>query len=101
MMSTTLPSMEVGWMQAWGALGSPNIGIVRVCEEYGFYVSFIVQCRSHYAWKHLMTRFYRTQPLALFLVANNRIIESKHPYSYSRIWQNSYSDPPHIRFVYS
>ena len=34
----------------------------------------------------------------LFFVANNRIIESKHSYSCSRIWQESYSEPPYIRF---
>ena len=39
--------------------------------------------------------------LVLFLVANNRIIESKYPYLYSRIWQKLYSDLPYIRFVYS
>ena len=39
--------------------------------------------------------------LALFLVANNRIIESKHPYSYSRIRIKPYSNSPHIQFVYS
>ena len=38
--------------------------------------------------------------LALVLVANNRIIESKHPYSYSRIWQEPYSNSPYIQFVY-
>ena len=36
-----------------------------------------------------------------FVFANNRIIGSEHPYSYLRIWQEPYSNPPYIQFVYS
>ena len=57
LMSTRLPSMVVGWMQTWRALGSPNSwqeccwlsfwgGIVCVWEECGFYISFIVHTEA-------------------------------------------------------
>src|SRR5579859_3992321 len=110
MMSTRLPSIVVGWMRtfrptfgksAFDFLFGGHCVCVGGTQILCFFSCSMLVLQKPLRVERGMTRLYWMPPLVLFLVANNRIIGSEHPYSYSRIWEKSYSDPSHIRFVYS